>query len=59
MRSETNRLLRAVACAGLLILLVSANIGSLGAQSKVLEQLQSRFNKDKGIPRLILLVSPT
>lgn len=33
--------------------------GSLSAQESVLGQLRVRFNQDKGVPRLSLLLSPT
>jgi hypothetical protein len=40
-------------------LLVYASIGTLCAQTSVLDELKAQFNKDKGVPRLIVLVSPT
>jgi hypothetical protein len=32
---------------------------SPGAEPNALDQLKAQFNKDQGVPRIILLVSPT
>lgn len=34
-------------------------VAPLRAQTNVLDQLKARFNRDTGLPKLILLVSPT
>ena len=43
----------------LLALWAYAGIGTLRAQTNVLDELKTQFNKDKGVPRLIVLMSPT
>jgi len=41
------------------LLIATFSLNSLAAGAGTLEQLKSRFNQDKGVPRLIVLVSPT
>jgi hypothetical protein len=42
-----------------LVCLMAAAVASLHAETSVLEQLKAQFNKDKGVLRLVVLVSPT
>lgn len=45
-----------------LILLLAMSIAPAviaSAQAGVLEDVREQFNKDKGVPRLVVLVSPT
>lgn len=55
------RLLRqkAAICLCVVGLWASAGIGPLRAQTSVLDEVKTQFNKDKGVPRLIVLMSPT
>jgi hypothetical protein len=39
--------------------LLSMLLIAMQSQAGVLDDVRSQFNKDKGIPRLIVLVSPT
>lgn len=40
-------------------LLACAALEAPRAQTSVLAELKTQFNEDKGVPRLIVLVSPT
>ncbi len=50
-----NRLIRICMAA----MLACATIAVPHAQTSVLTELKAQFNRDKGIPRLIVLMSPT
>ena len=42
-----------------LLMVAGLSLNSLAAGPGTLEQLKARFNQDKGVPRLVVLVSPT
>jgi hypothetical protein len=46
-------------CLAALLLIIAFSLRSIAAGAGTLEQLKSRFNEDKAVPRLIVLVSPT
>ncbi len=53
--SEGGWVFLSLVAAGVMMTLHSA----LPAHAGVLEDVREQFNKDKGIPRLVVLVSPT
>lgn len=44
---------------GALALLACVTVAAPRAQTSVLTELKAQFNQDKGVPRLIVLMSPT
>src|SRR4051812_18467449 len=46
-------------CFAALLVITAFSLNAAAAGTSTLEQLKSRFNEDKGAPRLIVLVSPT
>ena len=58
-RTRSRRVSLAVRCAALLSILMVVGAGLLRAEETALDQLRTRFNRDRGVLRLVVLVSPT